>query len=157
MIEDLEYELTGALLKTSNTDNSAMAVYANVDEAITIEAKASNEMKIDLKGEQNTESYKETTNIDIENINKFKKRNKVYTNQWREIYEVIELEFFLEIWYFPDVFLKKCKDCATEAQFVPLEVKNCVKRMAKEQVVYAKFVKLRQKDSKFIVSNKNKN
>ena len=33
-------------------------------------------------------------NIDIENINTFEKRNKVYTNKWRTIYEVIEPEFF---------------------------------------------------------------
>ena len=29
-------------------------------------------------------------NIDIENINTFEKRNKLYTTQWRTIYEVIE-------------------------------------------------------------------
>ena len=33
-------------------------------------------------------------NIDIENINTFEKRNKVYTTQWRKMYEVIEPEFF---------------------------------------------------------------
>ena len=33
-------------------------------------------------------------NIDIENINTFEKRNKVYTTQWRKIYEVIQPEFF---------------------------------------------------------------
>ena len=32
-------------------------------------------------------------NIDIENINTFEKRNKVYTTQWRTIYEVIEPDF----------------------------------------------------------------
>ena len=42
MIEDLESELTGALKKTSNTDNLAVAEEANVDYAITAEAKASN-------------------------------------------------------------------------------------------------------------------
>ena len=35
-------------------------------------------------------------NIDIENINPFESRNKVYTTQWRKIYEVIEPEFFKE-------------------------------------------------------------
>ena len=35
--------------KTSNTNNSAVAEEANVDEAITAEEKAINEMEIDLK------------------------------------------------------------------------------------------------------------
>ena len=35
--------------KTSNTDNSAVAEEANVDETITVESKASNNMEIDLK------------------------------------------------------------------------------------------------------------
>ena len=35
-------------------------------------------------------------NIDIENINTFEKRNKVYTTQWRKIYEVIEEDYFKE-------------------------------------------------------------
>ena len=46
-----------------------LAEEENVDEAITEESKASNEMGNDLKEEQNTKSYKETINIDIENIN----------------------------------------------------------------------------------------
>ena len=33
-------------------------------------------------------------NINIENINTFENRKKVYTTQWRKIYEVIEPEFF---------------------------------------------------------------
>ena len=36
-------------------------------------------MDIDLKEEINTQSYKETMNIYIKNINTFEKRNKVYT------------------------------------------------------------------------------
>ena len=35
-----------------------------------------------------------TKNIDIENINTFEKRSKVYTTQWRKIYEVIEEDYF---------------------------------------------------------------
>ena len=34
--------------------------------------------------------------IDIENINTFEKRNKVYTTQWRTIYEFIEEHYFKE-------------------------------------------------------------
>ena len=44
MIEYLEAKLTGALKETSNTDNLAVAEEANVDEAITAESKAINEM-----------------------------------------------------------------------------------------------------------------
>ena len=44
MIEDLEAELTGSLFQNSNTDNLAVDEEANVDEAITAESKASNEM-----------------------------------------------------------------------------------------------------------------
>ena len=47
--------------------------------------------------------------IDIENINTFEKINKVYTTQWRKIYEVIEPCFFEKSDIFPDDF-KKCKD-----------------------------------------------
>ena len=74
-----------------------MAEEANVDEAVTAEAKSRNDMGIDLKEERNTQTYKETMNIDIENINVFYKRNKLYTTQWRTIYEVIEPEFLKEI------------------------------------------------------------
>ena len=50
----------------------------NVDEAITAEAKAINDMEINLKEERNIQAYKETTDINIENINTFEKINKVY-------------------------------------------------------------------------------
>ena len=50
----------------------------NVDEAITVETRASNGVKNDLKDEQKTQYYEDTMNIDIENINTIEKRNKVY-------------------------------------------------------------------------------
>ena len=62
-----------------------MAEEANVDEAITAEAKARNDMEIDLKYEQNTKAYEETTKMDIEDINKLQNRNKIYTTRWRTI------------------------------------------------------------------------
>ena len=49
MIGNLEDEMTGALKETSNTENSEVAEEANVDEAITVEAKAGNDMEIGLK------------------------------------------------------------------------------------------------------------
>ena len=49
---------------------------ANVDEAIPI----------DVKKERNTQAYKDTLDIDIENISIFEKRNKVNAIKWRPIY-----------------------------------------------------------------------
>ena len=49
MIEDMKDELTGALEKTPNNDNLAGDEEANVDEAVTADAKAINDMEIDLK------------------------------------------------------------------------------------------------------------
>ena len=129
MIEDLEAELTGAPKETSNTDNSEVAEEKNVDESITAEAKAINEMENYLKDEQNTKSYEDTMNIDIENINTIEKRKSIYTKQWRTTYEVIQPDLFKETDIFPDDFIKKCKDNANEAQFLPLEVKNNINRM----------------------------
>ena len=45
----MEAELTEAPKHTSNTDNLAVNEEANVDEAVTAEAKASNDIEIDLK------------------------------------------------------------------------------------------------------------
>ena len=71
MIAYMEAELTKAPKSTSNTDNSAVSEEANADEAITAESKFSNKMEIYLKEEQNTQAYKITMNIYIENINTF--------------------------------------------------------------------------------------
>ena len=49
-------------------------------------------------------------NIDIENINTFENKNKVYTTQWRTIYEVIEPYSFKKSDTFPDDYIYKCKD-----------------------------------------------
>ena len=73
-------ELNGALKETSNTDNLVVAEEANVDEAITADSKARNEMDNNLNDEQNTKSYEEQINIDIENINTIEKRKTLYKN-----------------------------------------------------------------------------
>ena len=95
-------------------------------------------------------------NIDIEKINTVENRNKLYTTQWRIIYEVIEPEFF-EKSDILQTIIEKCKDNANEAQFLPLEGKNNIQQMAMEQGLYAQLVKLRRKDMKLIAANKNKN
>ena len=96
-------------------------------------------------------------NIDIENINTIEKRNKVYTKLWRTIYEVIQQYIFKETDIFPGNFIKKCKNNANEAQFLPLEVKTNIKRMSAEQGLYAQVVMLFRKDLKSTEANKNKN
>ena len=48
-------------------------------------------------------------NIDIENINTFEKRNKLYTTEWRKIYKVIEPEFLKKSDTFPDSFIKNVR------------------------------------------------
>ena len=94
-------------------------------------------------------------NIDIENINTFENRNKVYTNQWRTIYEVIEEYYFTESDIFPDD-LKKWKDNANEDINIPIEVKNNTKIMEMEQGLYAQVFKISREDLKFIAENRNK-
>ena len=49
IIEDLEAELNGAIKETSNTDNLVVDEDSNIDEAITAESKASNEMETVFK------------------------------------------------------------------------------------------------------------
>ena len=53
-----------------------MAEEPNVDEAVTAESRASNNMDIDIKEERKTQSYNTTMNIYIENINTFEKKKK---------------------------------------------------------------------------------
>ena len=62
--------------------------------------------------------------------------------------------FFEKSDIFPDGLEKM--DNANEAINIPIEVKNNIKRMVKEQVLYAQVVKLRRNYLKFTASNKNK-
>ena len=65
--------------------------------------------------------------IDIDKINTFEKRNKVYTIKWRPIYEVIYETYFIDFNIFSDAFMQQCKDNADDAQFIPLYTKNYIK------------------------------
>ena len=69
----MEAELTEM---DSRTDNLAVYEDANVDESIPI----------DLRKEQNTGAYKETTRKDINNIDNYETRKTVNTTKWRPIY-----------------------------------------------------------------------
>ena len=94
--------------------------------------------------------------IDIENINKYELRNKVNTIKLRPIYEVIDEAYFIESKHLSGYFMQKCKDIANEAQFIPLEMKDNIKRMTMEQGLYAQVVKLRRNYLKFVAADKNK-
>ena len=59
-------------------------------------------------------SILKTMNIDIEIINTFEKKNKIYTTQWRKIYKIIEPDFSDKSDIFPDDFIKQCEDNANE-------------------------------------------
>ena len=93
----------------------------------------------------------------IENINIIENIKKVYTKQWRTIHEVIKPYFKKETDISPDDFIKKRKDSANEARFLPLEVNNNIKWMAIEQALYAQVVVICRKGLKFTEPNKNKN
>ena len=109
-----------------------------------------------LKKERNTQAYKDTLDIDIENISTFEKRNKVNTTQWRPIYEVIYEAYFIGSKLFSGDFMQKFKYNENFAQFIPLEMKNNIKRMATELGLYAQVIMLRQKYLKFVATDKNK-
>ena len=64
---------------------------------------------------------------------------------------------FQRIRYFPEDFIKTCKDNENEDQFVPLDAKTNIKLLSTEKGLYAKVVILRRKDLKLIAVNKNKN
>ena len=82
MNEEMEAGLTEMDPKT---DNLAVTEEANVDEAIPI----------NLKKEQNTEAYKDTMRIDIENIDTFETITKLNTTKWRPIHELLDKAYFI--------------------------------------------------------------
>ena len=58
MVEDMEAEQTKSPKQTSNADYLEVTEEANVNEAVTAEAKSINNMEIDTKEERNTQAYK---------------------------------------------------------------------------------------------------
>ena len=65
--------------------------------------------------------------------------------------------FFKETDIFLDNFIKKWKNNANEARFLPLEVRNNIKRMTTEQGLHSKIVIIRRKDLKITEANRNRN
>ena len=87
----MEAELTELSEKNPKPENLAVTEEADVYEAIPMH----------LLKERKTKAYKDIMNIDIEKIDNFSKRNKLYTTQWRTIHEVIVEAYFKE----SDIFL----------------------------------------------------
>ena len=91
---------------------------------------------------------------DIENIDTYETRKTVNTSKWRPIYEVIDEAYINDSKMFPDAFIKECKNNSNEAKFILREVKNNIKWMAMEQELYAQVMVIRQKDLKFVATDK---
>ena len=74
--------------------------------------------------------------IDIDKIDTNELRKEANRIKWRPIYEFIDEAYFIKSENFSDGFMQQCKDNVNYIQFIPLEVKNNIKRMAMEQVLY---------------------
>ena len=85
-------------------------------------------------------------------LNKYFKKTK-----WRTIYEVIDKDYIENSNILLDAFIEKCRLCPKEPQTISNDVKNNIKRMAMEQILYAQVIKFRRKDLKFDAADKNKN
>ena len=81
--------MTGATIDATNTEVPAVAVEGNAGEDITVGAKvskmneSSNDMEIDIKEEENIEAYKETLDIETENIYKIENIHNYHKRHWR--------------------------------------------------------------------------
>ena len=74
--------------------------------AVSEDASFYESVPIDIKKEQNTESYKETMSKDINNIDTYETRKTVNTKKWRPIYEVIDKAYFIGSKKNSDDFIK---------------------------------------------------
>ena len=89
-------------------------------------------------------------NKDIETVKKNDKSKQIFQKaKWRTIYEVIDKDYFENSNIFPDTFIKQCKLCPNEPQFISRDVKNNIKRMTMEQILFAQVIKFWRKDLKF--------
>ena len=75
-----------------------------------------------------------------------KLKKKINTTKWRPIYEVIDEAYIENSKISPGGFIKECKNNSNEAQFIPRQVKNNIKRMEMEQGLYAQVIMIRRKD-----------
>ena len=94
---------------------------------------------------------------DINNIDTYETRTKCNATKWRQIQEVIDEAYIKDSIFFPEYFIIDCKNSSNEAPDIPRDVKNNIKRIAMEQILFAQFVKLRRKDLKFFATDRNRN
>ena len=95
-------------------------------------------------------------NKDIETIDKNEKSKKqVQKTKWRPIYEVIDEDYIKNSHIFPDDFIKRCKQCLNKPQNISRYVKNNIKHMAMEQILYAQVIMFWRKDLKFDAADEN--
>ena len=85
MIEYMKSKLTEAPKQNSTTDNLAVAEEANVDESVTAEAKASNEVEIDLKETQKTQAYKNNEHWYWKYYHIWKEKQSIYNSMKENI------------------------------------------------------------------------
>ena len=60
-------------------------------------------------------------------------------------YEVIDEDYIKKSNIFPHDFITKCKQCPNVPQTISNYVKNNIKRMEMEQILYAQVIKFRQR------------
>ena len=75
-------------------------------------------------------------NKDIENIDTYETRTKVNTTKWMPINEVIYKAYLIGSKIFSGDLLKNVRIIQNKARDITREVKNNIKQMATEQVLY---------------------
>ena len=87
--------MTGSPIDATNPEVTVVAVDVNNDKDITVGAnvikinKSSNNTEIYIEEERNTEQYKLTLNIDIDNIVKIENIHNHHKRHRKKIYKVI--------------------------------------------------------------------
>ena len=77
-------------------------------------------------------------NEDIETIDTDENSKQIFQKtKWRPIYEVIDEDYIKNSHIFPDDFITKCKQCPNKPKNISSDVKNNIKRLAMEQILYA--------------------
>ena len=119
--------------------------YVNFDEAIPMQ----------IRKERTTEACKDNMDQDIESVEKNENSKQIFQKtKRRTIYEVIDTDYIQNSNIFPTAFITKCKLYPNKPQFISQDVKNNIKHMAMEKILYAQVIKFRSKDLKFDAADK---
>ena len=73
-------------------------------------------------------------NQDIETIDKYEDRIDIQKTKRRPIYEVIDEDYIKDSNIFPDDFIREYLKNPNNPQYILVDVKNNIKRMAMEQI-----------------------